>query len=70
MVDGFKSDRTYRKAHLISIEKTLSHIKKRIPSLEEMIINLPALKEDTITKKRLVILNENDKGQSFLPHLT
>ena len=41
------------KAHLLSINKTRAYIDKNSPSLEELTSNLPAVKEDTITNKKL-----------------
>ena len=41
------------KAHLLSINKTRAYIDKNITSLEELMRNLPAVKEDTTMKKMI-----------------
>ena len=41
------------KAHFLSIEKTQACIDTKIPYLEELMSNLPVVKEDKIMKKRL-----------------
>ena len=41
------------KDHLLSIDNTRAYIDTNIPCLEVLMINLPAVKEDTIMKKRL-----------------
>ena len=41
------------KANFLSIEKKRAYIDTWSPSLEAMTSNLPAVKEDTIMKKRL-----------------
>ena len=53
------------KAHLFSIDKTWSYIYTMGLSLEELMSNLPAVKEDTIMKKNLAKGKEKDKGRSF-----
>ena len=41
------------KDNLLSIYKTRAYIDTKIPSLEEMTSNLPAVKEDTIMNKMI-----------------
>ena len=53
------------KAHFCSIDKTRAYIDTKSPSLQELMSNLPAVKEDTITKKRLGKGKEKDKELSF-----
>ena len=53
------------KANFLSIEKKRAYIDTWSPSLEAMTSNLPAVKEDTITKKRLGKGKEKDKELSF-----
>ena len=53
------------KVNLLSIGKTQAYIDTTIPSLDKLTINLPAVKEDTVTKKRLAKENNKDKGQIF-----
>ena len=53
------------KAHLLSIDKTRAYIDKNSPSLEELMSNLPVVKEDTITKKMLEKGKDKDKGRIF-----
>ena len=55
------------KAHYLSIDNTQAYIDTDIRSLEELMSNLPAVNEDTIMKKSLVIGKDKDKdkGQIF-----
>ena len=53
------------KDNFLSIDKTRSYIDTKGPSLEELVINLPAVKEDTIMKKRLAKGKDKDKGRIF-----
>ena len=53
------------KANLLSIGKTQSYIDTKSLSLEKLMSNLPAVKEDIITKKRLAMVKENYKGRRF-----
>ena len=53
------------KAHFLSIDKTRAYIDTKSPSLEELMRNIPAVKEDTIMKKRLSMGNHNEKGRRF-----
>ena len=53
------------KAHFLSINKTRAYIDTKIPSLEEIISNLPAVKEDTIMEKRLTMVKDKYKGHIF-----
>ena len=53
------------KAHFLSINKTRAYIDTKILSLEEIMSNLPAMKEDNIMKKRLIMVKDKYKGQIF-----
>ena len=53
------------KAHFLSIDKTRAYIDTNSPSLEELIRNIPAMKDDTIMNKRLVIGKYKYKGSIF-----
>ena len=53
------------KAHFLSINNTRAYIDTKIPSLEEIMSNLPAMKEDTIKRKRLTMVNYKYKGHIF-----
>ena len=53
------------KAHLLSIDKTPDYTETKIPSLEELMINLPIVREYTIMKKILSKGKDKDKGKSF-----
>ena len=53
------------KARFFSIDKTWAYIDIRSPSIEEIMVNLLDVKEDTILKKRLAMVKYKDKGQSF-----
>ena len=53
------------KVNLLSIDKTRAYIDTNSPSLEELMINLPAVKEDAIPKKRLAMGKKNYKGRSL-----
>ena len=44
------------KARILSIGKTRAYIYTKIPSLEELVINLPVVNEDKIMNKRLAKL--------------
>ena len=52
-------------ACFLSIYKTRAYIDTKSPSLQELMSNLPAMKEDAITKKRLGKGKEKDKELSF-----
>ena len=54
-----------KKASLLSIDKTQYYIYRNSPSLEELMSNLPAVKEDTILNKNLVMGKNKEKGRSF-----
>ena len=41
------------KSHFFSIDKTKAYIDTKSSSLQKLMRNLPAVKEDIITKKRL-----------------
>ena len=49
------------KAHLSLIDETRAYIDKITPSLEELMSNLPSVKEDKITNKSLAKGNYKDK---------
>ena len=53
------------KDHLLSIDNTRAYIDTNIPCLEVLMINLPAVKEDTIMNKRLTKGKEKCKGWQF-----
>ena len=53
------------KANFLSINKTRAYIDTKSLSLEEMMSNLPDVKEDVILKKILAKGKEKYKGQSF-----
>ena len=53
------------KAHFLSIEKTQAYIDTKSPSLEELMNNIPFVREDKIMKKRLAKGKEKYKRQSF-----
>ena len=53
------------KAHFLSINKTRAYIDTKITSLEEIMSNIPAVKEDTIMKKRLIMVKDKYKGHIF-----
>ena len=50
------------KAHFLSINKTQAYIDTKIPSIEELVSNIHAVKEDTILKKRLAMGKYKNKG--------
>ena len=49
-------------AHFLSIDKTLAYIGRKIIFLEELMINLPGVKEGKMINTRLVKVNYKDKG--------
>ena len=53
------------KDNLLSIYKTRAYIDTKRPCLEELMRNLPDVKEDTIMKKTIAMGKDNDKGQNF-----
>ena len=50
------------KDHFLSIDKAQAYIDTKSPYLEELMINIPDMKGDTITKKRLAMGKSRDKG--------
>ena len=56
MIDPLNND------NLLSIDKTRTYIDTKSPFLEELMSNLPDMKEDTIMKKCLANGNYKDKG--------
>ena len=64
-MDGFTIDRPSRQYHLLSVNKTQAYIHTKSLSLEEMMRNLPDVREDKILNKMLLKGNDKDKGQSF-----
>ena len=53
------------KDNLLSIYKTRAYIDTKRPCLEELMRNFPVVKEDTILKKIIAMVKENDKEQNF-----
>ena len=53
------------KTHFLSIDKTRAYIDTKSPSLEELMGDLPGVKEDTIMDKRLAKGKDKDKGRRF-----
>ena len=53
------------KSHFLSIDNIWAYIDTKIPSLEDLLRNLPATKEDTILNKRIAKGKEKDREKRF-----
>ena len=53
------------KDHFLYIDKAQAYIDTKRPYLEELMINIPDMKGDKITKKRLAMGKSRDKGRIF-----
>ena len=56
---------TLDKANFLCINKTRDYIDTMIPYLEELMINLPAVKNNKILNKRLANGKDKNKGRIF-----
>ena len=64
-MDGFTSDRPSQRDNFLSINKTRAYIHIKSLSLEELMRNIPDVREDKILNKMLSKGNDKDKGKSF-----
>ena len=64
-MDGFTIDQPSQNDHFLFINKTRAYIHTKNLSLEELMRNIPDVREDKILNKILSKGNDKDKGKSF-----